>query len=107
MSPGIQFGDWLSPEGKTDYTLIATAYWAYDVTLMQQMAHATGRTQDEEKYARLFEKIRAAFAEEICARRRICGRRRQHAIAFGSDQQSRCEEPRAATRKPATCSRCT
>ncbi len=62
---GIPFGDWLSPEGKTDYALIATAYWAYDVTLMRQMAHATGRTQDEAKYARLFEKIRAAFQKQF------------------------------------------
>jgi alpha-L-rhamnosidase len=58
---GIPFGDWLSPEGKTDYALIATAYWAYDATLMREMAHATGRAVSEEKYARLFEKIRAAF----------------------------------------------
>ncbi len=62
---GIPFGDWLSPEGKTDQTLIATAYWAYDATLMRQMAHATGRTRDEEKYARLFEKIRAAFEKQF------------------------------------------
>jgi alpha-L-rhamnosidase len=62
---GISFGDWLSPEGKTDYALIATAYWAYDVTLMRQMAHATGRAQDEERYARLFEKIRAAFEKKF------------------------------------------
>jgi alpha-L-rhamnosidase len=62
---GIPFGDWLSPEGRTDYTLIATAYWAYDATLMQQMAHATNRTADEEKYARLFEKIRAAFQKQF------------------------------------------
>jgi alpha-L-rhamnosidase len=62
---GIPFGDWLSPEGKTDYTLIATAYWAYDATLMREMAHATGRAQDEEKYARLFEKIRAAFEKQF------------------------------------------
>jgi len=62
---GIAFGDWLSPEGKTDYTLIATAYWAYDVTLMRQMAHATGRAQAEERYARLFEKIRAAFQKQF------------------------------------------
>ena len=61
---GIPFGDWLSPEGKTDYGLIATAYWAYDVTLMRQMAHATGRTQDEQKYAQLFEKLRAAFQKK-------------------------------------------
>ena len=62
---GIPFGDWLSPEGKTDYTLIATAYWAYDTELMRQMAHATGRAQAEEKYARLFEKIRAAFQKQF------------------------------------------
>jgi alpha-L-rhamnosidase len=62
---GIGFGDWLSPEGKTDYGLIATAYWAYDATLMRQMAHSTGRTQDEEKYARLFDKIRAAFQKKF------------------------------------------
>ena len=62
---GIPFGDWLSPEGKTDYTLIDTAYWAYDATLMREMAHATGRAQDEEKYARLFEKIRAAFEKQF------------------------------------------
>jgi alpha-L-rhamnosidase len=62
---GTHFGDWLSPEGKTEYTLIATAYWAYDTTLMKQMAHATGRTQDEEKYARQFEKIRAAFQKQF------------------------------------------
>jgi alpha-L-rhamnosidase len=62
---GTPFGDWLSPEGKTDYVLIATAYWAYDVTLMRQMAHATGRTSDEEKYARQFEKIRDAFEQKF------------------------------------------
>jgi len=58
---GIPFGDWLSPEGKTDFTLIATAYWAYDVTLMREMAHALGHAADEEKYARQFERIRNAF----------------------------------------------
>jgi alpha-L-rhamnosidase len=60
---GIPFGDWLSPEGPTDFGLVATAYWAYDVTLMRQMAHATGRTADEEKYAKLFEKIRGEFVK--------------------------------------------
>jgi alpha-L-rhamnosidase len=62
---GNEFGDWLSPEGKTKYTLIATAYWAYDLTLMREMARATGRTADEEKYAQLFDKIRAAFQKEF------------------------------------------
>jgi alpha-L-rhamnosidase len=62
---GIPFGDWLSPEGRTDQVLVATAYWAYDVTLMKEMAHATGRTADEAKYEQLFEKIRAAFEKQF------------------------------------------
>ncbi len=62
---GIPFGDWLSPEGKTNYTLIATAYWAYDLTLMEQMARATGRTADAEKYARLLTKIKVAFEKKF------------------------------------------
>jgi alpha-L-rhamnosidase len=62
---GIPFGDWLSPEGRTNQVLVATAYWAYDATLMQEMAHATGRTADETKYARLFEKIRGAFEKQF------------------------------------------
>jgi alpha-L-rhamnosidase len=62
---GIPFGDWLSPEGKTDFTLIASAYWAWDVTLMQRMAHATGRTFEERKFAQLFEGISAAFQKQF------------------------------------------
>jgi len=62
---GDAFGDWLSPEGKTDEVLLATAYWAWDVTLMREMAQATGRTADAEKYAGLFETIRAAFQKQF------------------------------------------
>jgi alpha-L-rhamnosidase len=62
---GTPFGDWLSPEGKTDITLIGTAYWAYDITMMQRMAQATGRTADAAKYAQTFDKIRAAFRKQF------------------------------------------
>ncbi|MGD0347539.1 MAG: family 78 glycoside hydrolase catalytic domain [Terracidiphilus sp.] len=62
---GSPFGDWLSPEGKTDERLLATAYWAWDVTLMRQMALATGRRADADKYAGLFDKIRAAFEKQF------------------------------------------
>ena len=58
---GIPFGDWLSPEGPTQFPLVATASWAYDVTLMRQMAHALGKSQDEAHFAALFEQIKAAF----------------------------------------------
>jgi alpha-L-rhamnosidase len=62
---GIAYGDWLSPEGPTEQTLITTAYWALDATMMQQMAHATGRAADEQKYAQMFETIRAAFQKRF------------------------------------------
>ena len=58
---GIPFADWLAPEGVTPVDLIATAYWAYDATLMEQMAHFVGKKSDEKKYADLFQKIRQAF----------------------------------------------
>ena len=65
VNPGIPFGDWLSPEGKTDQELISTAYWAYDVTLMREMAHALSSYPDEQHYRQLFEKIRAAFEKQF------------------------------------------
>jgi alpha-L-rhamnosidase len=58
---GIPFADWLAPEGVTPVDLIATAYWAYDATLMSQMAHALGKTEEEKKYTELFDKIKTAF----------------------------------------------
>jgi alpha-L-rhamnosidase len=62
---GIPFGDWLSPEGKTKAALIQTAYWAYDVTRMREMAHATGRAAEEQRYAELFGKIQQSFASNF------------------------------------------
>jgi alpha-L-rhamnosidase len=62
---GTPFGDWLSPEGRTNQVLIASASWAYDATLLREMAHATGRTADEQKYAAMFEKIRDVFQKKF------------------------------------------
>ena len=58
---GAAFGDWLTPTITTPEDLLATAYWAYDVTLMQQMAKATRRTEAAERYGKLFEQIKSAF----------------------------------------------
>jgi len=58
---GIAFADWLAPEGVTPVDLIATAYWAYDVTLMKEMAHATGKRAEETRFSELFDKIKTAF----------------------------------------------
>jgi len=60
---GAAFGDWLTPTITTPEDLLATAYWAYDVTLMREMALATNRTADAERYATLFERIKAAFQQ--------------------------------------------
>ncbi|UWZ83386.1 alpha-L-rhamnosidase [Occallatibacter riparius] len=62
---GTPFGDWLAPEGRTNQVLIATASWAYDAALLREMAHASGRTADEQKYAAMFDKIRAAFQKQF------------------------------------------
>jgi alpha-L-rhamnosidase len=61
---GTPFGDWLSLEGRTQEDIVATAYWAYDVEMMRQMAHATGRPEEEEHYAKLEGKIRDAFEKK-------------------------------------------
>jgi len=58
---GAAFGDWLTPTTTTPEDLLATAYWAYDVSLMKQMALATGRTAEEERYGTLFGEIKSAF----------------------------------------------
>lgn len=58
---GAAFGDWLTPTITTPEDLVATAYWAYDVSMMREMAVATKRNEDAEKYRSMFEKIRAAF----------------------------------------------
>ncbi len=58
---GDDYGDWLAIGSTTSKDLIATAYWAYDASLMQQMANVLGRKDDEAKYQQLFEKVREAF----------------------------------------------
>lgn len=58
---GAAFGDWLTPTITTPEDLLATAYWAYDATLMKEMALATGRKAEAARYDALFNTIKAAF----------------------------------------------
>ncbi len=55
------FGDWLSIAADTDKELLATAYFAYDASLMSKIAALLGRAEDAAKYAALFDSIKAAF----------------------------------------------
>ncbi len=62
----VQFGDWLpagstTSWGQTNADLISTALWAYDASLMAQMARALGRDSAAAAYARLSARVRAAF----------------------------------------------
>ena len=61
---GNDYGDWLAIGSKTSKDLIATAYWAYDASIMMRMAQVLDRPSDEQKYKEVFEKIRAAFNQE-------------------------------------------
>ena len=61
---GNNYGDWLAPNGDdTPHELLATAYWAYDATLMSEMARALDRDEDALHYQELADDIAKAFVE--------------------------------------------
>jgi alpha-L-rhamnosidase len=55
------YGDWLSIEAETPKDLLATAFWAYDAWLMADMAKATGRTEAQQRYEKVFASVKSAF----------------------------------------------
>jgi len=55
------FGDWLSIAADTPKDVLATAYYAYDASLMARMARALGRGQEAARYDALFTHIKNAF----------------------------------------------
>ena len=59
--PGI--GDWLSINADTPRDLIGTAFWAYDVSLMAQIAAVLGKTEDADHYRCLLSKVKQAFID--------------------------------------------
>ncbi|MBN9390179.1 MAG: family 78 glycoside hydrolase catalytic domain [Chloroflexi bacterium] len=58
-------GEWMAACQATPKELLATAYWAYDATLMAKMAKAIGREAEVARYTELFEQIKAAFIAEF------------------------------------------
>ncbi len=55
------FGDWLSIAADTPKDVLATAYYAYDASLMAQMARALNKPAEAAEYDALFAHIKAAF----------------------------------------------
>lgn len=72
---GFHFGDWLDYRGAnalmpapvTNNELIATAFFAYCVSLMQHIAQVLGKQEDAEMYRQLFDKVKTAFNAEFVA----------------------------------------
>jgi len=71
---GNDYGDWLSIEANTPKDLIGTAYFAYSTHLVAKACRAVGRTEDADKYDKLFEDIKTAFNQRyVAADGRITG----------------------------------
>ncbi len=59
--PGGGFGDWLAIGSETPKALISAAYFGYTTSLMAEIAHALGKTEDAAQYEALFKEICAHF----------------------------------------------
>lgn len=69
---GFHFGDWLGLDAKpgdyvgaTDRDFIATAFYAYSVSIMEKTANILNKQEDVEAYRLLYGKIRSAFQAEF------------------------------------------
>ncbi|WP_433744445.1 family 78 glycoside hydrolase catalytic domain [Paenibacillus amylolyticus] len=69
---GFHFGDWLGLDSKpdsyvgaTDTDYVATAFYAYSVSLTQKAAEVLGKTDDAEYYKQLHTNIVHAFRNEF------------------------------------------
>ncbi|WP_258102048.1 alpha-L-rhamnosidase [Marinoscillum pacificum] len=68
---GSVFGDWLfykpelkfwtEPDGHTDPDLIATAFYAYSVSILANTAEVLGKNREADEYRELFLEIKKAF----------------------------------------------
>ncbi|MDR1135848.1 MAG: family 78 glycoside hydrolase catalytic domain [Clostridiales Family XIII bacterium] len=56
------YGDWLEPvDGTSDKNVIGTAYFAYQLSLMAEMADALGKSEDAAAYRARFSQVNNAF----------------------------------------------
>ncbi|GAA3764497.1 alpha-L-rhamnosidase [Terriglobus aquaticus] len=58
---GPNYADWLAPDPHTPSDLVATAYWALITRQMEAMARATQRTDEADRYAALYRRLRASY----------------------------------------------
>lgn len=81
ISPKGGYGDWLSVGKKTPPDLLASIYFAYSASLMQEMALAIDEKADAEYFGNVFAKAKQAFATHYTDG---AGRFRTDAAAYGN-----------------------
>jgi len=83
ISPKGGYGDWLSVGKKTPPDLLASIYFAYCASLMQEMALAIDEKADAEYFGNVFAKAKQAFATHYTDG---AGRFRTDAAAYGNGE---------------------
>ncbi len=83
ISPKGGYGDWLSVGKKTPPDLLASIYFAYCASLMQEMALAIDEKADAEYFGNVFAKAKQAFATHYTDGD---GRFRTDAAAYGNGE---------------------
>ncbi len=109
---GFHFGDWLDYRGRgemdaapvTDKSLIASAFFAYSTSLLQQAAVVLDKTADAADYAALLGKVKAAFTDEfVTANGRVSSSSQtSYVLALHFDLLPESMRPKAAERLAAS-----
>lgn len=63
VDPKGGFGDWLSVGKKTPPDMLATMYYGYSASLMQEMATAIGDEKEAQHFKEVFAKVKAALVK--------------------------------------------
>ncbi|MCM3494963.1 glycoside hydrolase family 78 protein [Paenibacillus lactis] len=104
---GFHFGDWLGLDAKsgdyvgaTERDIIASAYYAYSVDLLQKTAVVLGKEDDARKYADLRSNVVKAFREEFVtpAGRLAASTQTAHVLAIFFNLLDEPAEKRAAAK---------
>ncbi|HZC28093.1 MAG TPA: family 78 glycoside hydrolase catalytic domain, partial [Actinopolymorphaceae bacterium] len=99
IRPAKGFADWLSPT-PTPSDLVATAFYAYAAKLASAMARELYRTDDAERWEKVYDEVRAAFRSRYVrgGGRVESGTQTSYVLALHFGLLDPAEEPRAAER---------
>lgn len=81
LSPKGGYGDWLSVGKKTPPDMLASMYFAYCASMMQEMATALDKKADAEYFGTVFSKAKQAFTKHYINGE---GRFKTNAAAYGN-----------------------